>query len=216
MPTPLTTSPSPGVRCTTRAATATRRTRSPPAPGTQGQKYFSHSFKYFYASALLQVRDVQVSAVQVRLQPAGRGPGLLLLRGRRVQGGRHLIYILTYLQCTYLHITYISTIAQDCVCQPRYPPGCTCDPFSPDPDSSCPGQQTCKQCKCLGEWFIVSTVHTCLHGVHVSNVSLGLIMLPPPLCKASYPLSTHLLCFVWSKAAPIRNIIFATICVSTL
>ena len=85
----------------------------------------------------------------------------------------------TYLQCTYLHITYISTIAQDCVCQPRYPPGCTCDPFSPDPDSSCPGQQTCKQCKCLGEWFIVSTVHTCLHGVHVSNVSLGLIMLPP-------------------------------------
>lgn len=83
------------------------------------------------------------------------------------------------------------------MCQPRYPPGCTCDPFSPDPDSSCPGQQTCKQCKCLGEWFIVSTVHTCLHGVHVSNVSLGLIMLPPPLCKASYPLSTHLLCFVF-------------------
>ena len=121
----------------------------------------------------------------------------------------------TYLQCTYLHI-YISVSTQDCVCQPRYPPGCTCDPFSPDPDSSCPGQQTCKQCKCLGEWFIVSTVHTCLLAVHVSNVSQGLIMPPPPLYKASYPLSTHLLCFVWSKAAPIRNIIFATICVSTL
>ena len=105
LPTPLTTSPSPGVRCTTRAATATRRTRSPPAPGTQGQKYFSHSFKYFYASALLQVRDVQVSAVQVRLQPAGRGPGLLLLRGRRVQGGRHLIYISTmYISTYYIHI----------------------------------------------------------------------------------------------------------------
>ena len=103
LPTPLTTSPSPGVRCTTRAATATRRTRSPPAPGTRGHKYFSYSFKYFYASALLQVCDVQVSAVQVRLQPAGRGPGLLLLRGRRVQGGRHLliynehIYISSYL-----------------------------------------------------------------------------------------------------------------------
>ena len=66
----------------------------------------------------------------------------------------------------YLHI-HISISAQDCVCQPRYPPGCSCDPYSPDPDSSCPGQQTCKQCKCLGESFIVSTEYTCHHSVHV-------------------------------------------------
>ena len=33
-----------------------------------------------------QVCHVQVSPLQVRLQPSGRGPRLLLLRGRCVQG----------------------------------------------------------------------------------------------------------------------------------
>ena len=33
------------------------------------------------------MRDVQVSPLQVRLQPPGQGPGLLLLRRRRLQGG---------------------------------------------------------------------------------------------------------------------------------
>ena len=40
---------------------------------------------------------------------------------------------------------------QDCVCQPQFPPGCSCDPFSADPDSSCPRGQTCRQCQCLQE-----------------------------------------------------------------
>ena len=100
----------------------------------------------------------------------------------------------TYLQCTYLHI-YISVSTQDCVCQPRYPPGCTCDPFSPDPDSSCPGQQTCKQCKCLGEWFIVSTVQC-------SRVSTEFTCLMSPWDSSCSPLpsvkphirSPHIFC----------------------
>ena len=45
----------------------------------------------------------------------------------------------------------LSRMLQDCVCQPRFPPGCSCDPYSANPDSSCSPGQTCKQCKCLGK-----------------------------------------------------------------
>ena len=34
-------------------------------------------------------------------------------------------------------------------CAPQFPPGCDCDPAADDPNSSCPANSQCVQCKCL-------------------------------------------------------------------
>ena len=145
----LMTWPTLGAQFMTQAATVTRRTWCPHVPETPGEHDTAArkcSWSNFPDVPPPGVSCASVSHPSVTVTPWPRtqtpsAPGAMCARW----GWWHLIMVVT-----------ISV--QDCVCQPRFPPGCSCDPFSADPDSSCPRGQSCRQCKCLGkQWHLELT-----------------------------------------------------------
>ena len=144
-----TVSPTPGVQSMIQAATVMRRTRSPPVPVTPGDAWWS--LLWFTKIINLIFRCVMCKCLPSKCDcnPLADDPDSFCSNGDVCK---------VWHNCTQLSLIDMNDddCCQDCVCQPRFPPGCSCDPYSPNPDSSCGYGQTCKQCKCLGEWLEIN------------------------------------------------------------